>query len=390
MAPANVPTVNIAGTDYTGDSANSHASVVMECLGSYDDNYPGAAYDADIYVADEGLKEYDDKAKFFDNNEVVAVNTSLGWPYNTREYNFRDVQIDQTIYSTGLSYVVAADDGDDDVEEGECVVGSPAKAFNALSVGSIYDQNTGDDRSDDTFPDSSCSLSPLSKNNTDFDYPHHKPEVAGVGVNIDTKSALFFGTAPESGTSFAAPGVSAMYALQKKHMQGSPYNAPERGKAITMASATHHVDNGDTYDAFDRRGIGCIDADSLLDVANNGWWITDRFNEKNNAQQYTIDLEEGDDVKIVLCWMSNITKDSDDPSSYEDIQSDINLEIYLYDPNGDIEHAAVEYDRGWQYIEPYRDYVSAAKTGSYKVSIYNSRWDASESDRLFTLAWHRK
>ena len=342
------------------------------------------------YIADEGFKRYDEKAEFFDNNEVVAVNGSLGQDYDDRRYNFRDVQIDQTVYSTGLSYVVAADDGDDEVEEGECVVGSPAKAFNVLSVGSIYDQNTGDDRSDDTFPDSSCSLSPLSKNNTDFDYPHHKPEVAGVGVNIDTKSALFFGTAPESGTSFAAPGVSAMYALQKKHMTEGPYNAPERGKAITMASATHHVENGDSYDSFDRRGTGCVDADSLLDIADNGWWITDRFKEENNTQQYTIDLEEGDDVKIVLCWMSNITKDSDDPSYYEDIQSDINLEMYLYEPDNSIYQAAVEYDRGWQYIEPYRDYVSAPKTGSYQISIYNSRWDASESERLFTLAWHKK
>ena len=383
--PFNVPTVDIVETNYTRDDKGSHASVVMECLGSYDDRYPGAAYNANIYVADEGLNKYDDNAEFFDDNEVVAVNVSQGWEYDTREYNFRDVQIDQTVYSTGLSYVVAADD-EREVEEGECAVGSPAKAFNVLSVGSINDQDTGDDRSDDTLADMSCSLNPVSKNNTDSDYPHHKPEVAGVGVNIKTKSAIVFGTAPEYGTSFAAPGVSAMYALQKKHMPGSPYNDPERGKAITMASATHHV--GGT-DSFDRRGTGCIDADSLLDIANNGWWITDRFNEGNNAQEYTIDLKEGDEVKIVLCWMSNITKDSNKVGYFEDIQSDINLDMYLYKPDGDLFQAGVEYDRGWQYIEPFVDYVSAPETGSYTLSVYNSRWDASESDRLFTLAWHK-
>lgn len=383
--PFNLPTVDIVETNYTDDDISTHASVVMECLGSYDDTYPGAAYNADIYAADEGLKEYDTKAKFFDDNEVVAVNASLGWNYNTREYNFRDCQIDQTVYSTGLSYVVAADD--ESVEEGECVVGSPAKAFNVLSVGSINDQDTGDNRSDDTLSDSSCSLNPLSRNNTDSDYPHHKPEVAGVGENIYTESAAFFGTAPESGNSFATPGVSAMYALQKKHMPGSPYNDPERGKAITMASATHHV--GDT-DSFDRRGTGCIDADSLLDIANNGWWITDRFDEGSNTQEYTIDLQEGDEVKIVLCWMSNITKECNKIAYFEDIQSDINLDMYFYKPNGDIFQAGVEYDRGWQYIEPLVDYISAPETGSYTLSIYNSRWDASESSRLFTLAWHKK
>jgi len=217
--PANFPTVNIVETNYTGDDTDSHASVVMECLGSYNDTYPGAAYNADIYVADRGLKEYDDKAEFFDDNEVVAVNASLGWNYDTREYNSRDCQIDQTVYSTGLSYVVAADD--ENVEEGECAVGSPAKAFNVLSVGSINDQDTGDDRSDDTLPDSSCSLNPLSKDNTDTDYPHHKPEVAGVGANIYTPSAIAFGTAPENSNSFAAPGVSAMYALQKSICLGA-------------------------------------------------------------------------------------------------------------------------------------------------------------------------
>ena len=178
-----------------------------------------------------------------------------------------------------------------------------------------------------------------------------------------------------------------MYALQKKHMPGSPYNDPERGKAITMASATHHV--GGT-DSFDRRGTGCIDADSLLDIANNGWWITDRFDEGSNTQEYTIDLQEGDEVKIVLCWMSNITKECNKIAYFEDIQSDINLDMYFYKPNGDIFQAGVEYDRGWQYIEPLVDYISAPETGSYTLSIYNSRWDASESSRLFTLAWHKK
>jgi len=67
--------------------------------------------------------------------------------------------------------------------------------------------------------------------------------------------------------------------------------------------------------------------------------------------------------------MSNITKDCSEIGYFEDIQSDINLEMYLYDPGGGPEQAAVAYDRGWQYIEPYRDYVSATETGSYEVYI---------------------
>lgn len=63
----------------------------------------------------------------------------------------------------------------------------------------------------------------------------------------------------------------------------------------------------------------------------------------------------------------------------------------MYKPNGGgLYQAANEYDRGWQYIDPLVDYVSAPETGSYKISIYNSRWDASESDRMFTIAWHKK
>jgi type II secretory pathway component GspD/PulD (secretin) len=108
------------------------------------------------------------------------------------------------------------------------------------------------------------------------------------------------------------------------------YDAPEGAKAVVMASATHDVEAG----AFNRRGAGCIDADKAVDLVENDQYIEDIFYETNSAQDYFIDLNAGETLQLAVCWQSNSRMA--DWSSPDNARADINLNLYFYDPSGNI------------------------------------------------------
>jgi len=148
-----------------------------------------------------------------------------------------------------------------------------------------------------------------------------------------------------------------------------------------MASANHDIDSN----TRGQIGAGCVDIDEALSLLFNNNFITDTFDENNNSQDYFIELEEGDTVDIVLAWRSDMTQQN--WSNRSDLQSDINLELNFYDPNYNLIAYDGGYDRAWQFIEGGDESLTANQTGSYRIKIWNSRWEADSSLRHFTLAW---
>jgi hypothetical protein len=150
-----------------------------------------------------------------------------------------------------------------------------------------------------------------------------------------------------------------------------------------MASANH--DLGDY--TRDEHGAGCVNVDEALSILFGEQVITDTFNESKNSQDYSIYLEAGDTVDIALVWRSDATQA--DFSNLEDAQSEINLDLNLYDTDGNIIAFDGNYDRAWQFIEGGDDNLSNVidETGYYDINIWNDRWDADSSHREFTIAW---
>ena len=76
-------------------------------------------------------------------------------------------------------------------------------------------------------------------------------------------------------------------------------------------------------------------------------------------------------------------------SNIADVQSDINLLLNFYDPNGNLIAYDGANDRAWQFIDGEDENLTNGinETGSYGIKIWNDRWDADESNREFTIAW---
>jgi len=375
--------VNFAGKRWADDDSSQHAAVTVECAACTSDALPGTAYGADVYSADNPANNWDDRNQWFSDNEVAAVNDSwgIGDYYYSRTMQTFDFMMEQACYNYNLTHVVSNGNG---TEDGPW---TPAKAFNCISVGAIDDQNTGDNLSDDSRYDGTY-LNARSQNYTEGkEYPHHKPEVSAVGAQILTPAVIGdLTTSQVSGTSYASPGVAGLVTLLEKFSSyPSIHSTPTLAKAITMASATHEIST-DGND-FNRRGTGCIQAEQAMEILRDDYFIFDEFYKSNNDQKYDIYLQEGDELKLVLCWHSNAT---DNWADNRDAQSDINLDVYVYDPAGDLDFAAVEYDRAWQYMEPSGDGVDVTESGTYTLMVYKSRWDADESYRPFSIAWYRK
>lgn len=382
---------NIAGTRYS-QGEDGHPTMVTECAAGTDRDLPGTAHNADVYFADNYNAEPEDEfVTWFDNNNVTAFNLSASTNYCDRYLHRPDLDYEESVYNHNMNFVTSAGNQSncDNLE-----VRTPAKGFNAISVGAIDDNNTGGDRSDDTLWDNSCRINPMTRNSSDNHYPHQKPEVSAVGARIDTPWNTFEtddslqelndhpGDYEEAyGTSFAAPNVTGLIAILEDNFGGIA-DAPDTAKAVAMAGATHDL-GGYTRN---EHGAGCVDVDAALhDILFSQHFITDIFYESNNAQDYSIDLEAGDTVDISLVWRSDANQ-----AGFTDLcnaQSDINLGLYLYHLNGDLMAADTKYDRAWQLIEGGDEGINIQETGSYDVKVWNSRWEADESHREFTIAW---
>lgn len=387
---------NIAGTRYnSGD--HEHPTRVTECAASTDDAQPGAAYNADVYFADNyGAEHPDNFVSYFADNDATAFNLSASTYYCDRILHQPDLAFEESVFNHNMNFCTSSGNSGycDDLN-----VSTPAKGFNSIAVGAIDDNDTGDDRSDDELWDNSCRINPETRNSDDITYPHQKPELSGVGANIKTPWNTFeFEDGPGelstkgeeenpyeavSGTSYSSPNVTGAIAILEDQFGGIA-NAPDTAKAVLMASATHDLGS---Y-TRDEHGAGCIDVDSALyDVLFSQQFITDIFSESNSSQDYSINLTAGDTVDIALVWRSDATQTGF--SNNEAAQSDINLDLNFYDTAGNLIAYDGRYDRAWQLIEGDDDNLSNQidETGTYQIKIWNDRWDAESSDREFTIAW---
>ena len=373
--------VNLADIYESSHTSDDHAARVSSCSASVDDSHPGMASEADVYGAMTSSSDSDDnKVSWFDSNSVAAMNCSFAADAGTREMQSNDFQYGQYVINNYLNVVVAA--GNKSTTD-DLIVTSPTKAFNVMSVGAIGDENDGD-KSNDNIASFSCYKNPYSKHDdpSSGDYPHSKPEVTAVGGGIAGPNDLL---ANNKGTSYAAPHVSGLITLLTKF--SDDYGTidftyyPEVAKPIIMASAIHLGETGD-YN-FDQWGTGCVNAPAAEKIVQNDWFVSDTFSSSNSNQKYNFYASSSDsEVRLALSWLSDVV--NSDFSDNKDAQSDLDLDLYVYDPNGNYVTGSTEWDRSWEWLT-----FDPSTSGTYEIKVSNYRWDSSDSSRWMGLAWHR-
>lgn len=375
--------VNIADSyrTYSNVSKSDHAHKVSMCAGSTDDDQPGIASEADIYCAADPRSNLDDKIQWFDGEGVSAVNCS--WYANAdgeRPMNEWDFRFGQYVINYWLNVVKSAGNYS---STDDYIVSTPGKGFNQIAAGAIDDQNTGDDKSDDERASFSCWKDPRSKHDSpDYDdYPHDKPEVSAVGYPMGFPG---YSGSYSGGTSYAAPHVSGLITLLAKF--ADDYDTvdfsyyPELVKPILMASATNQGDS--SYD-FEEMGTGAIVAPHAEDVVDYEWFHSDLFDSSNDQQTYEFYASKyNTEVRMALMWLTDVT--DSDFSDNSNAQSDLDLDFWVDDPDGNYVAGSYEYDRGFEWLT-----FEPETSGTHTITVDNYRWDSSDSSRWIGLAWHR-
>jgi hypothetical protein len=373
--------VNIGGSRQTFSSTpkDSHAHQVALAAASTRDKLPGTAHKAGVHCTYDP-SNIDSKMAWHASRDVAAVNCSWGWTYTGRQMREEDLRFSQYGINYWLNVVVSAGNY---ANYSSIPTITPAKGFNQYAVGAINNKDTGTDKTDDHVASYSSWRDPLSKHaypSWDY-YPTDKPEVSAVGNPSEFPG--YSGTT--AGTSFSAPAVAGLLTLLTKFSDDYGtvpfYFYPEVAKPVLMASATN---TGDGSSDFEKMGPGAIVAEHAEHVIANDWFVSDVFWKSNATQTYPFYANESDEsVRVAFHWATDATlADFWHPSN---VQSDLDLDVSVYDPDGNVVGWSWAWDRSFEWVE-----FDPQKTGTYEIRVHKWRWDSSDYARWMGLAWYRE
>jgi hypothetical protein len=377
-----------------------HSTRVANIVACNADPYRGVAYGAQII--DAGFDNANWPGPSSEQDAVAAltwavaspqnartVNVSQRWEYDN-EINWMDRAFDYWGRQQMVTLVVAA--GNAGNSGGS--LGSPAKAWNVISVGGSDDRGTAD-WSDDRMASFSSYVDPTSGPNGHGD--REKPEVVAPSVQITTLGRGGTVTT-DDGTSYAAPQVAGLAALLMKRSSGLMY-WPEAVKAIIMASAVHNIEVPSDIPSFQdlKDGAGAIDAaladtiattrqDSGVVCNNPCWWgnTTSSANPPSGGSIYQyFTASRGERIRVAISWFAS----ADAPLTPPNLARDellTNYQLYVYKPSGG---APVGYTASWDNNYELADFI-APESGQYQIRIYRQpEGDYNESSNSIGIAW---
>ncbi len=383
------------GVPYPGSDLH-HSTRVANIVACNADPYRGVAYSAQIIDAGYDATNWPGPSSEQDAVSALTwaiaspqnartVNVSQGWEIDN-EMNWMDRVFDYWAREKNVTLVVAA--GNEGTWGGS--LGSPAKAWNVISVGGTDDHETAD-WSDDRMASFSSYVDPTSGPNGHGD--REKPEVVAPAVDI---AALGRGgvTTFDSGTSYAAPQVAGLAALlMNRHSSLTIW--PEAVKAIIMASAVHNIEGPsdipsyqDLKDAALADTIAKTRPDSGVVCNSPCWWgiFTSNTNPVVGGSIYQyFTASRGERIRVAISWFAS----ADTPLKPPDLARDellTNYQLYVYKPSGGnpIGNTA-SWDNNYELV----DFV-APETGQYQIRIYRQpEGDYNESSNSLGIAWAR-
>lgn len=356
-----------------------HATRVGSIVGCNADPHRGIAYGALIYSAGTNGTDTDTVAGLQwaiqtpQNVEVVNISVIFG---SDNYLNFADKAFDYWARFENATIVTAAGNSGGSL-------GSPAKAWNVITVGASNNSDTSNWADDTMWVDSSW----VNPANGD----REKPEIVAPGYNI-TPGGI---GSPQSGTSFAAPQVAGLAALLMQRNSTLIF-WPQAVKAIIMASAVHNIigpsDIPTGQDLKD--GAGSIDGVLADSIAQTGfltnticnkpcWWGTGTSNTNPNVTDSiyrNFKASRGERIRVAIAWFAQ----ADPPgASYANDALLTNYNLYVYAPSGALVGYTASTNNNYELAD-----FTATETGQYQIRVYRSAWgDQNEPSNSLAIAW---
>jgi hypothetical protein len=352
------------------NGAQDHTTVVASAAASFHSTYRGTAPGASVVSAGHNGNQSDAISALewaFDQGARI-VNISEFWEVDDN-VNWIDYAFDHWARLRFRFITVAPGNSGGSL-------GSPGKAWNIVTVGSIDDNNNAD-WSDDQMRSDSPYINPGGVISD-----REKPEIVAVGGSV-TALAKANNVQTSSGTSLAAPQVAGLAALL---MDRNPDLRiwPEAAKAIIMASATHNIEGfpiivrgyGDLRD-----GAGAINA-GLADTAAQTraqpattcyvscWW--GEYVDNNNlpvgtSLQRSFYAEKDDIVRVAVSWWANADGSN---YTYGILDTDLDLNVTAPPGNPFYGYVSLSRDNNYEIVQ----FVSP-RTGQHTISVYKYRAD---------------
>lgn len=321
----------------------------------------GLAPDADLYCTYASTAvEYYIKIEWLLTQGVNVINMSAGFSKSAGTYTYIDKWFDHLAINHSVHFVKSA--GNSGAE-----VTNPGMAYNVITVGAT----------NYTF-----TARAQFSSYVDGDSYANKPDLLAPGEYI----ILPFYSSADSGTSYAAPMVTAIVA-QILEARPSLKTQQDAMKAI-LTSSIH--DSTLRYtpasSAFDKCGAGLVDARSAMNTARLGQYTSNAYfsagASAGTVKTYTFTVSDSDDlIRVSLTWLKNnqISSTSHtDGSVTEGTVADLNLQVL--NPSGTVVAESAKSSGNLEIVQ-----FTPTVTGTYTVRVTLA--GSSDKKTYFSASW---
>jgi serine protease AprX len=323
--------------DVSDEQANQnisdHATRVTSIV---DGKTDGIVPNSTVYVAASKDRIGDfKKIEWMLGQGVNVINFSAGYQNERGNYTDMAKWIDHLTNQADVTFVKSA--GNCGSDKG---ITDPGMAYNAITVGSICENNSASepDWSDDYFSADSAYLENTGGLKPDLTAP-------GVGINVAGFSNC-------SGTSYAAPHVTAVIAQMMQLKPDLKWKTSALNALLKAGTFHKTADDYNEYglcpDYSDKEGAGVIDALGAYQTA-----IADHFMEiqiENQDFPFTKEIMVEDTskpVRIAMNWKKlNVVKDG---AVIDRALSD--LDLYVYQPDGTLARSSCSSNNNTELVE---------------------------------------
>jgi serine protease AprX len=352
-----------------GSRLSSHATVVASIVvGSTQGIVPAAT----VYVAQalSRLQDYQ-KIEWLIDQGVTVINYSAGYSDVQGTYSDMAKWIDHLSMQHNVHFVKSAGN-----YTSSYLITDPGMAYNAVVVGSMYDSNSADepDWTDDLF----SAFSRYTESSGGY-----KPDFTAPGQGIDIA-----GYSDKSGTSFAAPHVTAVLAQLVDYSSNLLVNNSLL-KAICAAGTFHRT--ASDYGAYslsaaysNKEGTGVIDAKGAYTIAANAQYADLELTPSQFPYYISFTVSQTTNpVRVALAWVKQNTISASSHAGAAVTERALSdLDLIVYNPSNTAIASSVSGANNLELVQ----FVPSV-TGTYRIKI--SGYTLQNSSEKVGVAWYQ-
>lgn len=354
LSNANHPVIfycsDLSSACSVGKNIGEHASFVSGIIAGTHTLYQGIAPKSQLllsanfqsFLTNGFNQRMVDAFEWARGNLGDPTNMSWGTTCGGGNQDFASRYVDWATTWLGATFTIAAGNtigcSDPLDPNADYYVSSPGLAWNAITVGSIYDNNNGFWSGD--------GMSSFSRwVNPKFASGMEKPEVVAVGQALTSTDKSGIRPAAWQGTSFAAPQVAGQV-VQMFARKGGQNGWPETNKAAILVSAYHDIVLG----SRSKDGVGAV----VMNNSDDTYRLNRFYNDSSSGnwippaqfdRSYTLSLTQGQTVRVAIAWGSWSTGGS----GTDVLGADIDL--YVYRPDGTLLASSASFQNAWEMVE---------------------------------------